>query len=113
MISVHTAPIMRYVRNYGERSEKVMKLLNYDSKALIIQNIRSAVKEEPVSYTIAQYKILCRLIVQKCITKDFFDFLLLELYGLSDWKQLSYPQMYELIHILTYWNYRKGTICHE
>jgi hypothetical protein len=90
-----------------------MKLLNYDSKTLIMQNIRSTVKEIPVAYTTDQYKILCRLIAQKRITKDFFDFLLLELYGLSDWKQLSYPQMYELIHILTYWNYKKGRISHE
>ena len=90
-----------------------MKLLNYDSKTLIIQNIRSTVKDMPTAYTTGQYKILCRLIIQKCITKDFFDFLLLELYGLSDWKQLSYPQMYELIHILTYWNYKKGRISHE
>ena len=90
-----------------------MKLLNYDSKALIMQNIRSTIKEVPVSYTISQYKILYRLIIQKCITKEFFDFLLLELYGLSDWKQLSYSQMYELIHILTYWNYKKGRISHE
>lgn len=90
-----------------------MKLLNYDSKTLIIQNIRSTAKEIPVAYTTGQYKILCRLIVQKCITKDFFDFLLMELYGLSDWKQLNYPQMYELIHILTYWNYKKGRISYE
>lgn len=88
-----------------------MKLLNYDAKILIMQNVQSTIKEVPVSYTIAQYKILYRLIVQKHITKDFFDFLLLELYSLSDWKQLSYPQMYELIHILTYW--KKGRISYE
>ncbi len=90
-----------------------MKLLNYDSKTLIMQNIRSTVKVIPTTYTTGQYKILCRLIFQKRITKDFFDFLLLELYGLSDWRRLSYPQMYELIHILTYWNYKKGRISHE
>lgn len=90
-----------------------MKLLNYDSKTLIMQNIRSTDKEMPTAYTTGQYKILCRLIAQKCITKDFFDFLLMELYGLSDWQQLSYSQMYELIHILTFWNYKKGRISHE
>jgi hypothetical protein len=90
-----------------------MKLLNYDTKVLIMQNVKSTVKEMPTAYTTGQHKILCRLIVQKHIRKDFFDFLLLELYGLSDWKQLSYPQMYELIHILTYWNYQKGRINHE
>lgn len=90
-----------------------MKLLNYDTKVLIMQNIRSTIKEMPTAYTNTQYKILCRLIIQKRITKDFFDFLLLELYGLSDWKQLSYPQMYELIHIFNYWNYKKGRTSHE
>ncbi len=90
-----------------------MKLLNYDTKVLIMRNIRSTVKEFPITYTTAQYKILCRLVVQKHIGREFFYFLLLELYGLSDWKQLNYQQMYELIHILTYWNYKKGRISHE
>lgn len=90
-----------------------MKLLNYDTKTLIVLNMRSTVKVMPATYTTAQYKILCRLIIQKRITKKFFDFLLLDLYGLSNWKQLSYPQMYELIHILTYWNYKKEVISHE
>lgn len=29
------------------------------------------------------------------------------LYGLSDWKQLNYNQIYELIHILTFYDYTK------
>lgn len=29
------------------------------------------------------------------------------LYGLSDWKQLNYNQIYELIHILTVYDYTK------
>ena len=84
-----------------------MKILNYDHKALIMQNLRINTHEPPVTYTQAQYTILCRLIRQKGITKQFFDFLLSELYQLSDWKALSYQQMYELIHILTFYDYRK------
>lgn len=83
-----------------------MKLINYDAKYLIMQNVRSNTKEVPSTYTPCQYQILCRLIRQKKITKQFFDFLLLQLYDLSDWKNLDYMQMYELIHILTYWNYK-------
>ena len=90
-----------------------MKLLNYDAKTLIMQNVRSTVREIPETYTPAQYQILCRLIRQKGITKDFFYFLLEQLYHLSDWKQLGYSQMYELIHILTYFDYKKECVSHE
>lgn len=82
-----------------------MKLLNYDSKSLILQNVRIKTSPVPDKYTQTQYHILCRLIRQKKITKPFFDFLLSELYQLSDWKSLNYQQMYELIHILTFYNY--------
>lgn len=87
-----------------------MKLLNYDERTLILRNIRSVVKKTPPTYSKAQYNILCRLIRQKHITKQFFDFMLLKLYGLQDWKSLSYNEMYELIHILTYWDYEKVRI---
>ena len=87
-----------------------MKLLNYDKKTLIMQNVRSDVTQIPDTYTKAQYRILCHLIIRKKITKQFFDLFLTELYGLTDWKQLSYRQMYELIHILTYYNYEKEGI---
>ena len=87
-----------------------MKLMNYDTKTLIYQNVRSRVQdvqEKPQTYTKTQYDILCRLIQQKKISKQFFDFLLESLFELKDWKQLSYEQMYELIHILTFYNYEK------
>lgn len=84
-----------------------MKLLNYDHRELIMQNVRTVTREVPPTYTKSQYYILCRLIRQKRITKQFFDFLLLQLFDLSDWRQLDYSQMYQLIHILTYWNYQK------
>lgn len=83
-----------------------MKMLNYDGKYLIMQNLRLVERTTPEHYTNSQYKILCNLIRQKKVTKQFFDFLLLELYGLSDWKQLDYWQMYELIHVLTYWKWK-------
>ena len=84
-----------------------MKLMNYDTKYLIMQNMRSITKEVPSTYTSCQYQILCRLIRQKKISKQFFEFLVLHLYGLSDWKQLNYQQMYNLIHVLTFYNYTK------
>lgn len=89
-----------------------MKLMNYDTKSLIYQNLRSdvrEVKEKPQTYTQTQYKILCRLIQQKKITRQFFDFLLESLFELKDWKQLSCEQAYELIHVLTFWNYQTET----
>ena len=46
-----------------------MKLLNYDTKYLIMQNLRPVTKIVPDHYTASQYKILCRLIRQKKITK--------------------------------------------
>lgn len=85
-----------------------MKLINYDKKDLIYQNLRAAEKPTVTGgYTESQYKILCNLIRQKKIEKRFFYFLLAELYNLSNWRELTYWQMYELIHILTFWNYEK------
>ena len=84
-----------------------MKLLNFDHRDLILQNLRCTKTETPSTYTQSQYRILCRLIRQKKITKEFFEFLLLQLYDLNDWKQLNYAQMYELIHVLTFYNYKK------
>lgn len=81
--------------------------MNYDHRELIMQNVRTVTREVPENFTVAQYQILRKLIIQKRISKQFFDFLLLQLYDLSDWKQLNYSQMYELIHILTYFNYQK------
>lgn len=88
---------------------KSMKLMNYDTKSLIYQNLRSdvrEVKEKPQTFTKRQYDILCRLIKQ---TKQFFYFLLESLFELKDWKQLNYEQMYELVHVLTFWNYQTET----
>ena len=84
-----------------------MKLLNYNHRDLILQNVRHTTKEIPSTYTKTQYYILCNLIRQKHITKQFFDFLLLQLYGLTDWKQLNYSQMYDFIHVLTFYDYQK------
>ena len=84
-----------------------LKQLNYDVRTIILQNVRTAERPAmPQHFTKSQYKILCNLIRQKGIEKRFFDFLLAELYNLSDWKQLNYKQMYELIHVLTFWDYQ-------
>ena len=85
-----------------------MKLLNYDRRELILQNVRSVKNEVPATYTKSQYRILCNLIKQKHISKQFFDFLLMQLYQVTDWKQLNYCQMYDLIHILTFYDYSKN-----
>ena len=84
-----------------------MKLVNYDERTLILQNLRPDTRQVNNTYTKAQYRILCNLIRQKRITESFFMLVLSSLYGLNDWKQLSYEEMYELIHILTYYDYTK------
>lgn len=87
-----------------------MKLMNFDAKTLIYQNVRAdvqKVQEKPQTFTKKQYDILCRLIQQKKITKQFFSFILSSLFDeITDWKQLDYSQMYELIHVLTFWDYQ-------
>ena len=84
--------------------------MNYDAKYLIEQNVRTTTQEVPNTFTLCQYKILCRLIRQKKITKQFFDFLLMNLFGLENWRMLDYMQMYQLIHIITFWDYKKKGI---
>lgn len=84
-----------------------MKLLNYDERTLILQNLRPVTRQVNKTHTKAKYYILCNLIRQKQITEPFFMLVLSSLYGLSDWKQLNYEEMYELIHVLTYFNYEK------
>lgn len=85
-----------------------MKLLNYDSKYLILSNLRTVDNQPmPSSHTKAQYKILCNLIIRKKISRKFFEFIVFELFGVNDWKQLDYAQTYQLIHVLTFYNYAK------
>ena len=87
-----------------------MKLMNYDERTLILQNLRPVTKQVHNTYTKAQYRILCNLIRQKRISEPFFMLVLSSLYGLNDWKQLSYGQMYELIHVLTFYDYTKARL---
>ena len=85
-----------------------MKLLNFDSKDLILENMRPIEKQpKPSTHTKAQYKILCNLITQKKISKRFFEFVISELFGTNDWKELDYEQTYQLVHVLTYLDYEK------
>lgn len=88
-----------------------MKLMNYDPKTLILQNVKSAEKYPlPDTYTRSQYRILCNLIQRKHIKKQSFDFIVSGLFGVTDWKKLNYKQMYTLIHILINWDYEKVRI---
>ena len=68
-----------------------MKLMNCDKKDLIYQNMRADVQraqKKPQTYTKTQYGILCRLIQQKKVTEQFFNFLLESLFELKDWQYL-------------------------
>ena len=86
---------------------EMIKLMKYAERTLISQIVRPVTRQVNNTYTKAQYRILCNLIRQKRITEPFFMLVLSSLYGLSDWKQLNYNQMYELIHILTFYDYTK------
>ena len=90
-----------------------MKLLNYDNRELIMKNVKFVKREVPSTFTKRQYQILCNLIRQKKISKSFFEFLLMQLYDTREWKSLNYSQMYQLIHILTFYNYQKEGTCYE
>lgn len=86
-----------------------MKLMNYEPRTLIYQNVRADIRkanEVPQNYTQTQIKILRRLIQQKKVTEQFFSLILTSLFEITDWKQLNYEQMYELIHVLTFWDYQ-------
>lgn len=99
---------MRNVKNFGERRWLFMKLLNYDKRTLILQNVKTTIpKKIPPTFTFRQYKILCNLIQRKKISKESFDIILDALFDLKDWRKLDYQQMYELIYVLTHWNYEK------
>lgn len=84
-----------------------MKLLNYDAYHLISENLKQSATSRPDTFTQAQYRILCSLIIRKGIRKDFFNYLLLELHGLEDWKKMDYQQMYRIIWNLSHWDYKK------
>ena len=62
-----------------------MKLMNYDKKDLVYQNVHDIreVSEVPQNYTQTQIKILRRLIQQKQIKEQFFIFLLESCYDIS------------------------------
>lgn len=85
-----------------------MKVLNFDSRTLIFQNLRPIEKEQiPDRYTPCQYRILCSIIRRRHIKKEFFYLLLSELYGLEDWHRLSYSQMYKLVFVLSRYDFKK------
>ena len=57
--------------------------------------------------TLSLRTVVKKELIQKKIEKRFFDFILSGLFGLTGWKKLDYSQMYTLIHVLTYYNYKK------
>lgn len=91
-----------------------MKLLNYSPEVLIAENMRIPLKEiesiTPHTRTPRQYQILRHLIKEKKITREFFTYVVSGLFGTEDWKALNYSQSYQLIHVLTYFNYEKERI---
>lgn len=48
-----------------------MKLVNYDERTLISQNLRLVTRQVNKTYTKAQYRILCNLIRQNTILSLF------------------------------------------
>ncbi|MCM1224696.1 MAG: hypothetical protein NC548_60635, partial [Lachnospiraceae bacterium] len=81
-----------------------MKLMNYSPEALIAEHMRVVPQESesmtPRERTPRQYQILCHLIREKKITKEFFSYIVSGLFGTEDWKALDYSQTYQLIHVL-------------
>lgn len=85
-----------------------MKALNYDTRTLIMQNIKPDKRfTVPAHFTRSQYLILRKIIIQKKISKRFFDFIISGLFDKSDWKVLDYNQMYMLIYVLQRYDYKK------
>ena len=83
-----------------------MKQLNYDVRSLILMNVKSAERPPvPDTYTRSQYRVLCKVIIQKRIEKRFFDFIVSGLFKKTDWKTLTYGEMYELIYTLSHYDY--------
>lgn len=88
-----------------------MKLMNFDVRTLIMQNVKTAERPPmPDTYSRSQYRILRKLIVQKRITEKFFRFIISGLFEKTDWKTLSYSEMYTLIYVLANYNYEKERI---
>ena len=81
-----------------------MKMLNYSLRYLV-EAYTPAPPKRP--YSMGQFKLLCRLIKQKGITKDCFYKLLYEMYECHSIKQLSYEQMYHIVGAIAYLNISK------
>lgn len=68
------------------KEQMKMKLLNYDTKYLVYQNLKLKPTESniPITYSKAQYLLLCKIIKQKHISKEFFNFLMIQLFNSTD-----------------------------
>lgn len=77
-----------------------MKLLNYSMSYLVEHNTPQPPKRP---YTDCQFRILCRVIKHKKISREYFYYLIAEVYQCHSVHQLSYEEMYRLIWILNHW----------
>jgi hypothetical protein len=81
-----------------------MKLLNYSLDYLVEIQTPPPPK---VPFSKCQYRILCKIIRQKQISRTYFYGLLNELYGYHSIRQLSYEEMYRTIWLLNHWEFLK------
>lgn len=81
-----------------------MKLINYSLDYLVDTQTPTPPKHP---YSDCQFRILCRVIRQKRISKTYFYGLLKELYNYRTVTQLSYAEMYRVIWILNHWYFMK------
>lgn len=77
-----------------------MKLINY-SLDYLVETQTPAPPKRP--YSDCQFRILCRIIRRKKVSKDYFYGLLNELYSYHTVRQLSYEEMYHIIWLLNHW----------
>ena len=88
----------------------MMKLMNYSLDYLVETQTPTPPKRP---YSDCQFRILCRIIRQKKVSRIYFYGLLNELYNYHTIKQLSYEEMYRIIWILNHWNFMKERYSHE
>lgn len=77
-----------------------MKLLNYSMSYLVETNTPQPPKRP---YINCQLRILCRVIRQRKITREYFYNLISEVYQCQSIHQLSYEEMYRVIWVLNHW----------
>lgn len=108
MTIVRIVATITNVQYIGAEVDKIMRVLNYSLEYLL----ETATPEPPRQpYSSCQFRILCRIIRSKHISREEFYNLLNRTYHVSGIKYLDYEKMYRLIYILNHWKfiYRKDT----